>query len=80
VKIKISFKIKMLLKRSFSTILGEAVVVGIIVIAFNFFLDQFAFFNNKNVPLKMFLIGFLSHVTFEVAGLNESYCDYAEWK
>jgi len=63
------------MERSFAIVLGEACAVGLVAIAFHFILDQFVAF----VHLKMFLVGFLAHFVFELAGLNEAYCGYAKW-
>ncbi len=57
--------------REFSTVLLEAVFIGILV---NIIYFPMKLFGPQNMYIKLFLVGALSHILFEYTGMNEKWC------
>lgn len=57
--------------RKFSTVLLEAVVIGVLVIVVYFLTSLLGI---QNIYIKLFLVGALSHILFEYTGMNEKWC------
>lgn len=61
------------MKRALTTVLQEAIIIGIISLVSYYILKQL----NVNIYLNTFLIGFLLHLMFEyspIGNINEMWC------